>query len=216
MNPHSWTVGGEPMEKRETRKDREFKRHRSEVLEAAERVFAEKGYYKATMEDVAQEAEFAVGTLYKFFRGKDDLYKAILEQRADIFDARCREALERGATTREKLEGYISARLAMFDEYPAFFSIYFQETLENSCRMGASLTPEVVKKYTDFKKLLTQTLQEGIGNNELRKEDPVLLTSLLEGMLHGYLADAVGGVHSRAREKDKNSIFQLFLRGIIR
>ena len=62
-----------------TRKERERERHRREMLEAAERVFVRKGYHDATVEEIAQEAEFAVGTLYNFFKGKDDLYARVVE-----------------------------------------------------------------------------------------------------------------------------------------
>lgn len=60
-----------------SRRERERERHRTEILEAAEEVFSQKGIAGATVEDVAARAEFAVGTIYNFFAGKDDLIRQV-------------------------------------------------------------------------------------------------------------------------------------------
>jgi len=64
---------------------------RSQILEAATRVFAEKGYHHATTKDIAREAEIAEGTIYLYFKNKSELLLALLEhldqkttQKADL------------------------------------------------------------------------------------------------------------------------------------
>lgn len=61
-----------------SRKEREYNRHRKEILEVALDLFSEKGLYAVTMVDVAKEAEFSVGTIYKFFKNKEDIYKGLI------------------------------------------------------------------------------------------------------------------------------------------
>jgi len=56
-----------------SRREREKLAHRQEILDAATRVFAEKGFFSATLDEVAQEAEFSKGTVYLYFSSKDDL-----------------------------------------------------------------------------------------------------------------------------------------------
>ena len=68
-----------------TRKERERVRHRTEIIRAAEAIFAEKGFHGATIEDIARRAEFAVGTIYNFFKGKEDLYVHVIEKIAQNF-----------------------------------------------------------------------------------------------------------------------------------
>ncbi len=60
------------------RKERERLAHRREIIGAAERVFARNGHRGSTVEQIAQEAEFAVGTLYNFFKSKEELYEEVL------------------------------------------------------------------------------------------------------------------------------------------
>lgn len=60
-----------------SRKDREREQHRIEILDAAERVFVRDGQ-STKIESIAKEAEFAVGSIYNFFDGKDDLFDNVL------------------------------------------------------------------------------------------------------------------------------------------
>ncbi len=59
------------------RKQRERERRRQQIIVAAKRVFSEKGFSKSTMEDIAREAELSPGTLYLYFKNKDDLYASL-------------------------------------------------------------------------------------------------------------------------------------------
>ena len=59
------------------RKEREKERRRQQIMVAAKRVFSEKGFNKATMEDIAQEAELSPGTLYLYFKNKEELYASL-------------------------------------------------------------------------------------------------------------------------------------------
>lgn len=59
------------------RKEREKERRRQQIIVAAKRVFTSKGFNKATMEDIAQEAELSPGTLYLYFKNKEELYASL-------------------------------------------------------------------------------------------------------------------------------------------
>ncbi|MDD3275094.1 MAG: helix-turn-helix domain containing protein, partial [Candidatus Omnitrophica bacterium] len=64
-----------------SRKERDRKLRRADILKAAEHLFALKGYHKATIRDIAKEAQYATGTVYLHFKDKGDLYLALLEGR---------------------------------------------------------------------------------------------------------------------------------------
>jgi len=62
-----------------TRREREKLTHRTEIIDAAERVFVKNGFLRSTMEEVAAEAEFSVGAIYKHFEGKEKLCVQVIE-----------------------------------------------------------------------------------------------------------------------------------------
>ena len=63
-----------------TRKQQRLERTRRDILEAAARAFAARGLVGATMEDVAQEAGYSVGSLYNYFDSKDDIYQSLIDR----------------------------------------------------------------------------------------------------------------------------------------
>ena len=79
------------------RKEREKERRRQQIMVAAKRVFTEKGFSSATMEDIAAKAELSAGTLYLYFKSKDELYASLslrVLQYLNIRKARKLETLE--------------------------------------------------------------------------------------------------------------------------
>ena len=80
--------------KRLSRRERERLRQRRDMLDAALDLFTLKGYHNVTMHEIAEKAEFAVGTLYKFFKNKEDLYKALILERLEEFHQSIVAALE--------------------------------------------------------------------------------------------------------------------------
>jgi len=61
-----------------TRKERQHEQSRQEILAAALDLFSEKGFHTVSMQQVAEKAGFAVGTLYNFFSGKEELFAALM------------------------------------------------------------------------------------------------------------------------------------------
>ena len=64
-----------------TRREREKAKHREAIFNAAIKVFAEKGFHKATLEEVASEAEFSKSAIYIYFSNKEDLLFQIMQNK---------------------------------------------------------------------------------------------------------------------------------------
>jgi len=69
------------------RKQQERQARRRRIQRAARTVFAEKGYAKTSIEQIAREASLSVGAIYLYFRSKEDLYVSLLEETLELFDA---------------------------------------------------------------------------------------------------------------------------------
>jgi AcrR family transcriptional regulator len=73
------------------RKQQERTARRRRIQRAARTVFAEKGYAKTSIEQIAREASLSVGAIYLYFRSKEDLYVSLLEETLDLFDTELRQ-----------------------------------------------------------------------------------------------------------------------------
>ena len=62
------------MDPRTQRKQREYEARRLEILAVAERLFSKKGFFKTSMLEIASASQFAMGTVYRFFKNKEEIY----------------------------------------------------------------------------------------------------------------------------------------------
>lgn len=123
----------------EERKAREKERRRNNIIDAAEKVIFAKGLDQATMEEIAEEAELSKGTLYLYFKNKNELYMAITQRGSDMLNKRFAKVFNSDHTGLELIrlmgETYLDFVKNNSDYYNAF--VYYEslkdaEALENS------------------------------------------------------------------------------------
>lgn len=169
-----------------SRRDREQLRHREEILTAAERVFSEKGFYNATMEDIASASEFAIGSLYKHFRSKDAILGAIFEEKAGRW-------MDEVESLMEQDEPFLST----FDQFLNHFTL-FSITNHNFFRLfhQAHATVEWHKPehhaclnslMERYERALGTLMQRGVSEGALLVVDPADLTAYVLGALQGFM-----------------------------
>lgn len=195
------------------RKEREFLRHRAEIIQAAETVFSEKGYVRATMEEIAQEAEFAVGTLYKFFKNKEDLYTAVVLDKMDLMGEEIRSEIAKGTSPKEKVQLCYWARIELLWEYPRFFRLLFNDLRTMIPGSRAGLIEEIMSRYAVFLHELDQLFAAGVEEGQFRAVSARTLRLLFEGMIGAY-NERTCKLEAPVREKNvEEDLLTLFLEG---
>jgi AcrR family transcriptional regulator len=142
------------------RRERERLMRRQENIEAAREIFARKGFTDATLDDVAERAEFGKGTLYNYFSNKDGLFACVLEDSFITLKSIAEEALNSDGTLEEKITAFISGELGYFFRNPESMHLMMREShyLRGSNPMmqllpqllqmlGATLAAEQKKKH---------------------------------------------------------------------
>ena len=128
-------------------KDKNSKYHR--ILEAAVKVFARQGFRQSTVAQIAKEAGVADGTIYLYFKNKDDILVHFFSSKAkQVFD-RFREEVGRGANSLEKLRNLVRVHLAEFQRDPDMAVVYQIETHQSS-RLAEEQIREMAKMYQDI------------------------------------------------------------------
>ncbi|MEE8347987.1 MAG: TetR/AcrR family transcriptional regulator [Acidobacteriota bacterium] len=198
-----------------SRKEREFLQHRGEIIHTAERVFSQKGYVSTTMEEIARQAEFAVGTLYKFFTNKADLHAEILRTKLNQMEQEGYEVIDTGKTPVEQIERYFNWRLEFFWENREFFRL-LQESTGTVCDSRAGSSPDILHRYQRFLSRVEAIFDEGIRTHEFRPLGARILTLSLEGMLRAYLSHLERQSDPQRNEKEEKTLFEVFAQGGIR
>jgi len=198
------------------RRERERLQHRQEMLEAAERLFSQKGYHGTTMQEIADEAEFSVGALYNMFDSKDDLFTQLIEIRADEYFQTASEKIDAAAGPVEKVRTAIATKLAFFREHEAFFRI-FSEFGTDECPKPplTALKAHFVEKYLEYEQKLRGIFQEGVRQGIFADRDPALMASCLEGVGNALLARWVHLGLQEPWETQSEEIEKIFLHGVL-
>jgi len=197
------------------RKERERQAHRNEILDAAETVFIRNGYYHATVEQIAQEAEFAVGTIYNFFENKEELYKTLMMKKAKKYHRALMEVLAKEEDVLTMLEDYIATKARLFTDSLASLRLYFAETRGASFNIKAGLDQDIRKLYDKFVMQLASVLEAGVRKKVFRKMDPYYMAVALEGLTNAFLFCWLEEPERHSYKANIPVITNMFLKGVL-
>lgn len=196
------------------RKEREFLRHRREILMAAEEVFSEKGYISATMEEIGQRAEFAVGTLYKFFDNKASLYAEVILMRMAELEDESYRALENAKGPGSKIRACFRSRIDQFWQNPGFFRFFYHGPVGAISDANTGFLPEVRERYERYLDSLREIFAEGVRIGEFRPLGEGLMALAFEGLLRVYLERLSGQESPDRSQEEEDGLLSIFLTGI--
>lgn len=117
----------EAVDQNRTRREVLTKFRHAQILDAARQVFARKGFADASMDEIAQKAGVGKGTLYLYYRSKQDLYRASLREGLVALCAELERAVDRAPTLARVIETYVSTKVSYFERHLDFFRLYLAE-----------------------------------------------------------------------------------------
>ncbi len=172
------------------RREQEKQERRESILDAAERVFFDKGIERSTMDDIAREAQLSRGLLYVYFRDKVAMLEAIMLRAAENLRCRFRELAASGLTGGEQINAMGRAYYAFSLEQPDYFDLLTRAASEwPSLTHGHDDTPLEVCSG-EIMDIMTATIQRGLADGSLdpqRINDPEQTAMYLRGALHGVI-----------------------------
>lgn len=134
------------------------------ILKAALEVFTEKGFYKAKMEEIAQQAGVGKGTIYEYFSSKENLFCETLKESMEIYGRLITEEMEKGQTVREKLFRLIKKTYEIGEQFRPLANIVI---LERSI-IDKDFMEWIMEEHLSRLQVLEQIIREGVERGELR------------------------------------------------
>jgi AcrR family transcriptional regulator len=198
------------------RREREKLRQRQEMLASALDLFSQKGYHNVSMHEIAQKAEFATGTLYKFFQNKEDIYKALLLELSDEFEDSITRAMEQPQDEVEKLRSYVRAKTEVFRRNLPFIRLFLAESRGASFNLKAGLDDELRQRYYRVLENLAAIFASGIKNQRFKNiADPYHLAVALASVMDAFLLLWLDAPERHPFPEDPEAILDIFFRGLI-
>jgi AcrR family transcriptional regulator len=189
MNFHSQQVRRFVSKDKISRKEHEYLKHRAEILQAALKLFSKKGFHNVSMKGISDESEFAVGTLYKFFSNKEEIYKALLLEKAEEFHLKAMEAMKEGDEIT-RIKAYINAKINTFANSVDYIRLYMSELQTSGFSVKESLVGTIKKWHRETLQTLAFVFEMGIKRGLFKKFDPYLLAIALDSITNAFLFEA--------------------------
>jgi AcrR family transcriptional regulator len=171
-------------ERRSQRKDLS----RAQLLDAAEEVFGQKGFRDATLKEIAEQAGFAVGSVYSFFESKDDLLAKVYERRGQQFMPRLREIVDGPSDSPiAQLHELVTFQVEFFRTHPDFGRLYLRQSGYLIGTQGdPPFDPVIVANFEEAMALQTALFERGQAAGVIRNGDPAVLGRLFSGLISSY------------------------------
>jgi len=169
------------------RRQREREQRRKQILDAARKILLKKGMAAVSMNQIAAACELSVGTLYLYFKNKEELFAALQEEGLELLYQMIRDAAAGGDSPRDKLERISMAYLEFSERHRKYFDIinYF---LTSSEVMFPSHLKERIDRHGDrILSIVEGVLIDGAADLPVEKGQERRLALLLWSSLHGLL-----------------------------
>jgi AcrR family transcriptional regulator len=202
------------------RKEREKERRRQQIMVAAKRVFSDRGFNKATMEDIAQEAELSPGTLYLYFKNKEELYASLSLRILQYLLIRVEHVNEeKDSGPEDKLKSLVDAMYDVYEFDPLIiinmFHLQSSETLKN-------LSPQLMSEIKELSRKslgsIAQIFKEGVDQGIFVDRHPLALAdtfwSLFSGVVLWLTSKKIINEKKDYLKQTLDVAFEIFTRGL--
>ena len=204
------------------RKQREKENRRQQILDAARTVFSQKGFSNATMEEIAGEAELSPGTLYLYFKNKEELYASlslmVLEFLSNTVN---RINNDETLDSLDRLNRLIDAMYDVYDfDHILIISLLHLQSSETLDKLSQDLMDELNELSYNSTSAVTKIFESGIKEGVFAGYHPVALADIFWSLFSGIvLCESSKKYFDTNKDYLKNTLkiaFEIFSRGVIK
>ncbi len=201
---------------REAVRERSRAAYQELILEAAERVFAAKGFAGARVVDVAKEAGVATGTLYNYFDGKAELFQSLMELRSREITDCLNEIYEREKDPIERVASLVRFVLGYLDEHVAAYAVFVELGGNSEENLGLLGGDKVVAQYAEYVHVFERAIRSAVRAKRMvpglgRSAD---LAAMLTGSMNGLARAWIASGHAGSLAARSDTVVRVFLCGV--
>ena len=203
------------MIKSEVKERRKIKQnsHRDRILLSAEKLFAERGFYLTTLDEIARSANLAKGTIYLHFKNKRELFISVIEKKLDILLKKIKEGIKAGISPAEKIKKATQVHLGFLEKNRNFFKILQGLSGESKKEMEKELTERILKKNAKYLRIIQYLIQRAIDKKEIKPLNTRKLAVILVGIVHGLTLNWISQDERESLVEDHHLAWEIFWNG---
>lgn len=183
-----------------------------QIIEAAVEVIAENGYHNSQVSKIAKKANVADGTIYLYFKNKEDILISVFKEKMGLFIEKTSDAIAEKNSASDKLLTLIKMHYKQLSESP-YLAIVTQLELRQSKPELRMEINKVLKSYLD---VIDSIVEQGIKENEFRSDvDPRLIRQMIFGTLDETVTTWVMKSQRYSLLDQAEEVHQLLMKGLL-
>jgi TetR/AcrR family transcriptional regulator len=196
-----------------SRRERERLRHKQEILFAALRLFSARGFHKVSMQEIASAAEFATGTLYRFFPNKDAIYNELVETSGARIAKTMAAILDQSGTEVDRLANYFRSLPALLEEDVLFMKLPVSEAGTHRARPLGNRDRSGVQ--SGIVSQLHSLIEAGIRQGRFRRVHSDMAALAINATVKTLAVEMAGHFDKAEATELFTKLEQLFLQGLL-
>lgn len=182
-----------------------------QIIEAAVRVFARNGYYNSRVSDIAREAGVASGTIYLYFKTKDEILVTLFREKMAAWVTHVRDAIADEPDPVAKIRRLVALHFSVLEKDPALAEVV-QVELRQGHKFFRGASAHEISAYFE---LIGTVLEEGQAARVFRDDVPVkVATKVLFGAMDQVATSWVLGKRAHRLSESADAVATIFLRGV--
>lgn len=196
------------------RKEKEKLKHREEILEIALGLFSGKGFHNVSMQEIAEESEFGVGTLYNFFESKEALFEELINNTEEHVVSEFLKILDKPGSEKKRLVAFIRHQPKFQEKHGKVIKLYVSEVGIKNSKSSQIRGGSKVHKVLDAK--VAQLIEAGIRKGLFRAVDSEIAAKMLSSTIEMLVFEAAGSFDKDKATDTFKKLEQLFLEGLLK
>ncbi len=198
-----------------SRREREKAAHRREIMEAAVRVFARRGFAAATLDEIAQEAEFSKGAIYLYFANKEDLLSTILvDLIQNTIMGGIKNILTGERSLREELTTLMHETAVFSFTHQLHMSMSMSLCITQYSGLSQETRAKVMDSHGEMIDVLYKRMELARRNGELRNVNLYAAVGMIHGTLDSMVMTRWGAETQEELKKHADEVIEILFGGI--
>jgi len=182
-----------------------------QIIQAAVRVFARRGYFSSRVSDIAREAGIAAGTIYLYFKTKEDILITLFREKMSVFVSSLRRAIADEPDAVAKVRRLVHLHFEMLEGDPDLAEVVQVELRQGQKFFRGASSHEIAGYFA----LIASVLEEGVGQGHFKSDLPVkVATKMLFGAMDQMATSWVLGKRGYRLVDTAPAVADLFLQGV--
>lgn len=171
-----------------------------QIFASAIEIFSDRGFEKAKMDEIAQKANVAKGTIYYHFRSKEELFEALMQDGLDRLFDRVERAIQPFHTPTERLQAWLQAHLDFFIENGKLAKLLLNEVFGTQKRQQ-----QLRQRIREYIEMIARILEEGQKQHQLHFQYPIETATAIFGAASVAVLQKLYSVEEKTFNKDETS-----------